>query len=106
MIPLGRLPVSFRRKKLPMLFPMKRRRHAVVMAAGSVVFVGDERRFETTFAMTEYGREVYRTSTPSTADEAIDAFDGKSVVRPSVTASADSMDATARAMRVRTGPAS
>jgi magnesium transporter len=61
-----------------MLFPMKRRRHTVGMAPGSVVFVGEERTFETTFSLTEYGPEpgAYRTSTPPDVSAALNFFEG------------------------------
>jgi len=77
-----------------MLFPMKRRRHTVGMAPGSVVFVGEERSFETTFSVTEYGPDTYETSAPSTVDQAIDIFDGAPTAETVPTAGTSSDDTT------------
>lgn len=53
---------------------MKRRRHTVGMAPGSVVFVGDDRDFESTFSLTVYGPSTDEKRSLATVEEAVEAL--------------------------------
>ncbi|HHP7239858.1 magnesium/cobalt transporter CorA [Longibacter sp.] len=57
-----------------LLFPVKKRKHKVGLAPGSVVFVGEARSTPVTFHVTTYGPDTHRLQRPESVDAAVDGF--------------------------------